>query len=843
MGIGIGRLGLLVSALLVGCGGGEVDGDEVGRGVEREGERGVVAPAAEERGGDEDVLGEGFLVWESNRSGAWRLWVRDLAGGAPRQLTGDESGRRHCCPHVSPDGAWIAYLSVPDGEPGYPEGGSAGPLRIVRPAGGGERTLADSARTYFEHRAVVWRSPGELIHIDGERRTVLLDLASGASRVLVPDPPEDFGWLIDPTLRFAARGRADFGRYDADRRRVVPWQDNRGCQPYFSHDGAWAYWMAGVGGPISRLDLASGESAPILHKNDPRLPDGLGYLYFPMLSPDGLLLAFSASPGQHDHFRSDYDVFVAEVDPATLEPIGEPVRMTHDPGTDRFPDVYLEPLALGRRFGEAPLTVAWRATPPGEDWRWDLGDGAGGSGTEAEHTYDRPGRFRVTARRGDELRRGLVVVRPARPPRPGRVSLREEGSRIEVWFDEPVAGTPRASLASGAEITGWSLTPDGRGLELELAAPLAGGDRLSLAGLTDRAQRPNPMEPAELEVEPPLWPSRRDGLVFLWQTGDAPNLVHDPELGAERACTLEPSGRARLDRDFAMVLDRGHFAATDRDARRVLDACRASNRFGLEVRLTPGRPGRVAGLAAGQVDFVLRLEPAGRLRLTLRLGGRGRGAYQGVTVELPRSGGRLRAAHVVFGFEPGRMTAFVDGEPAGEWPIQGDLFQWKSQPLLFGGPEDADGEGSAPPTRLEGVAIYDRPLDAAEARENFLRYRAIVASRPAVPRAVVEARLVAKSAAPTLQQISPYEEALVVYQWRVVRVVQGNLDSEVEGDGATVRVAHWALLDGERQPALGLQIGAERRLTLEPLARQPQLEAVFVADDLDTGPAVHYEVD
>ena len=34
-------------------------------------------------------LGSGFVVWESNRSGAWRLWIRELGAGGARQLTAD----------------------------------------------------------------------------------------------------------------------------------------------------------------------------------------------------------------------------------------------------------------------------------------------------------------------------------------------------------------------------------------------------------------------------------------------------------------------------------------------------------------------------------------------------------------------------------------------------------------------------------------------------------------------------------------------------------------------------------------------------------------------------------
>ena len=122
---------------------------------------------------------------------------------------------------------------------------------------------------------------------------------------------------------------------------MLPRRDLGGCEPYFSHDGRWGYWMPGAGGPIDRIDLATGEVSTLVHKNDPRLGER-GYLYFPMVSRDGRLLAFGASAGEHDHFRSDYDIFVFPTDPETLEIVGPPIRLTDDPATDRYPDVFLD---------------------------------------------------------------------------------------------------------------------------------------------------------------------------------------------------------------------------------------------------------------------------------------------------------------------------------------------------------------------------------------------------------------------------------------------------------------------------------------------------------------------
>jgi hypothetical protein len=109
--------------------------------------------------------------------------------------------------------------------------------------------------------------------------------------------------------------------------------------------------MGGAGGPINRIELKSRQVSPILKLNDPRMPKDRSYVCFPMVSRDGRMFACAASPNQHDHFTTDYDIFIARMDPKTLEVLGEPVRYSFHPGCDRFPDVFLSESTLARRGG------------------------------------------------------------------------------------------------------------------------------------------------------------------------------------------------------------------------------------------------------------------------------------------------------------------------------------------------------------------------------------------------------------------------------------------------------------------------------------------------------------
>jgi hypothetical protein len=304
----------------------------------------------------------GLAAWESNRSGDWRIWARRLEGSAPRQLSPDEPGLQHCCAHISPDGSQLVYLSRAVPSDDYSDLEVAGELRLVRAADGATRTLAAAARPYgWGNRAAVWRNDRELVYIDGEGRTRLLDTETAGSARLTDEPRRKLAWLIDARMRHAVSGSPTFSSYDRSTRQIVEGPRRQGCEPYFSHDGRFGFWVEGAGGPIRWVGLESGASGTLLEHEDPRIPGSQRYAYFPMLSRDGRLLAFGASPGDHDHFKSNYDIFVAPVDADSLALRGRPLRLTAHPASDRYPDVHVEALdveAWTRLAPPVPLPAA-----------------------------------------------------------------------------------------------------------------------------------------------------------------------------------------------------------------------------------------------------------------------------------------------------------------------------------------------------------------------------------------------------------------------------------------------------------------------------------------------------
>lgn len=323
--------------------------------------------------------GKGFVVWESNRTGPFRIWHRNLDGSDLRQLSPDEQGRSHYCPHISPNGKKLVYVSFPenrwqDGWAPTPQGQKR-PMHLINIDGTGDRVIVENVRTYEEHRAAVWLNEEEIIYIDGHGVTQQLDVTTGAQVALTREGQEKFGWLINPTKTFAT-GRSiwiTFSPYDPITRTVTPAHIYGGCQPYFSRDGVWGFYMGGKGGPINRVHLATGKLSWILAHKDPRLPKRRSHAYCPMLSPNQRLFTFAVAPkptSERDP-NSDYDIFVARCNPNTLEIIGKPARYTFKSCQDRFPDAFLEEARVADLPDKGGKPGPWPTNQDGLVFRWE----------------------------------------------------------------------------------------------------------------------------------------------------------------------------------------------------------------------------------------------------------------------------------------------------------------------------------------------------------------------------------------------------------------------------------------------------------------------------------------
>jgi hypothetical protein len=555
------------------------------------------------------------------------------------------------------------------------------------------------------------------------------------------------------------------------------------------------------------------------------MPADRAYLYFPMSSRCQRLFAFGASPDQHDHATSDYDIFVAPARPDTLELVGNPVRYTFNKATDRYPDVFLADFELGTRDGEAPFEVDFASAKNPGDWNWDFGDGSQVGG-QAKHTFTRPGEYDIQASQGAKTLRGLVRVRAPQPPSLQAVFL--QGDReVVVEFDESINIVKlRLNAPQGIGITGKRA--EKQRLILTLASELKQETTFGLSGVSDLAQKPNTLASTNVVVHPLEWPTDRNGLVFIWRTAAVAVNALNPATGSSAISKINRRNAARLDHNSAMLLNGGSCVATNADTP-LLEACRASNALTIEATLTPVNvtqegPARIVSFSADPSNRNFTLgQQRGKLVLRLRTPQTG---LNGTNPELELCSVEAnRTHHVIVTYSGGQLLCYLDGAKVFESSkVQGDFSNWTPQHLVLG--DEWNGERNWSGT-LEGVAVFSRALNADEVKREYEAYQRILARRPVVPHLVVNAELIKLSKVPTLKEILPYREGLLVGEYRVKQVVDGKLDAK------TIRVAHWALLDGAASTPAARKPGWSGPLNLETFEANPQLKSLFLSDTLE----------
>jgi hypothetical protein len=213
-------------------------------------------------------------------------------------------------------------------------------------------------------------------------------------------------------------------------------------------------------------------------------------------------------------------------------------------------------------------------------------------------------------------------------------------------------------------------------------------------------------------------------------------------------------------------------------------------------------------------------EVEGRLIFEIRKGGKGpEGLARVDLMKLPSQGSN----HVAVSFSSGSLSAYLNGERVFfSQSIQGGFFHWRARPLVVG--SDWNGSGAWIGV-LEGVAIYNRVLNSEEVSENHRRYLDAIEARTEIDQWTIDARLLECSERPSVEEISPYREALLTCEY-LVEGDFGGFDS-----GRSIRVAHWAILDG-RTVAL-TDPGSVSELLLSRFSDNPQLENLVLSDTLD----------
>ncbi|MGI5817120.1 MAG: CIA30 family protein [Armatimonadota bacterium] len=294
----------------------------------------------------------GMIVWESNRTGVWELYVMNADGTGARRLTslatpGDPlAWSAYLRPRFSPDGRQILF--------GYG--------KAKAPA---ECWVADSqtgeARRLTIGNPLNWLPDGSGFLLLRGKQVMLFDLASGeAVRAVDAEIANatDNGSMVGHVTPSLSAGVFRFAKNEYIRLsdgKVL--KTTGGCEPRLTDDGRFMYWVQGPK-DFRVWDTQKDEERQMLGVP---AAEPHNYTYFPTVSADRRWLMYAASPGQHDHSTSDYEIYLQQLD--NWQPSGAPVRLTFNSATDRWPDLWLGPRSAGdggydvasnRRMNPAP---------------------------------------------------------------------------------------------------------------------------------------------------------------------------------------------------------------------------------------------------------------------------------------------------------------------------------------------------------------------------------------------------------------------------------------------------------------------------------------------------------
>jgi hypothetical protein len=313
------------------------------------------------------------------------------------------------------------------------------------------------------------------------------------------------------------------------------------------------------------------------------------------------------------------------------------------------------------------------------------------------------------------------------------------------------------------------------------------------------------------------WPAQANGLIFKWDNAKGSNTV--PTGGDSlRLCRVNPRGRARFSRFFAMDVTRGAFLAAKEVNESLLAQCKATNQLTVEAVITPHllqqvNEARILTFSTNEESWNFSLCQNGE-HLTWRL--RTEDGTQDVDTRLPA---RLAAGtphHVIISYRPGELRCYFDGQRLRTIAeIDGTFDGWSAQQLVFGdewrGGRDWAGE-------LEGVALYARFFETEDAQQSYNAYLARLLGRRPVTRWTVTAALTRKELIP---EPMLYPQTLVAFEYQL-------RESPTERFGAsTFLVAHWGTLNGSVQKDVrDLRVGCTYPLTLERFEDHPQLSTV-----------------
>jgi hypothetical protein len=288
---------------------------------------------------------------------------------------------------------------------------------------------------------------------------------------------------------------------------------------------------------------------------------------------------------------------------------------------------------------------------------------------------------------------------------------------------------------------------------------------------------PAPPAPPLVEVPPDTpWPSNDAGVVFRFETASFRTPISAFDKAGEKlvAYSLTARGRARYDRNFALVLSGGSYVA-ERAGAFILEKCRASGALTIEALVTPCElpldgPRPVISFASSPeaLNFCVAQE-GNRFTLDLRTSI----ARGGRTVELCTLASGA-PCHLVVTYAGGVLVCCLNGAAVlRSTDITGDFSGWGEHELVLGA---LVASGREWPGTLEGIALYDRAISAEEAAVNSVVYHRLLQARAPVHVLAARAKLVAKTVVPDPESVLPYTRILVAYEYEIEKRLPAGKD-------------------------------------------------------------------
>jgi Tol biopolymer transport system component len=291
---------LLVLSIL-GCTGGAVETFESQRAVcgteSHESEEKSSSKAAEQ------------IVFSSNRSGPWRIWIMNADGSAMRQLTKGKPDDHDADPAFSPDAKTILFSSNRGGKNGIwkiPIKGASSPERLCD---------GDQAE---------WSPDGTRIVFKRNEKLYIRNLASGKEKRISPiDWPHCSGpaWSPDgKTIAFACRwdaGNMIFTVEAAGGKPTKVYDKQGACEPHWSPDGQLLTYETETHICTIRPDGTKNRMITYFG----------GVQRYPQWSPDGKYLVYCQGVTE----RGPWEIYIIP------SKSGTPVKLTEG-GSDMNPD-------------------------------------------------------------------------------------------------------------------------------------------------------------------------------------------------------------------------------------------------------------------------------------------------------------------------------------------------------------------------------------------------------------------------------------------------------------------------------------------------------------------------